>query len=162
MTQPQASIQDTKSTSQLVNLYFNRNQYMTLRYFGVTTNNTQTELFADGLTNNRVRLPDNSITAIRVMGAIYNVTDNTGATVSGVVGVRRTGSALELIPSSGSLTVTGGTGFPNGVTVAIAADTTNNAFRLNVTGVASTQLRYEFLVELACATATESNYGRLT
>lgn len=123
-------------------------------YRGQTIGATPTELFVDGISGQRIKVPTNAtLTAVAYMAA-HNVTD--GVSVS-------TGNAISIKNVSGTTSLTGTVGpvfatIPSAgatATVAYTADNTNDALAVTVTGTAAKTIDYEIAIYIVCATSPE-------
>ena len=162
MPQPNVTIQDSLTTQHMASLWFNRNQFYRFRYFGTTTDNVATEIFVDGISGNRVKVPDASATVVHAMCVIHNTTDGFSGGVGKTACVENIGGTVALAGSEqGNPAIFGDNTNNPGGTVVIAADNTNDAFTLTATGTAAKTIYYECIVDVICATVPESNFGRV-
>jgi hypothetical protein len=159
MPQPQVSIQDGYAQQHLGRLWYNKNQYTEVRYFGTTTAVGPTELFIDGIAGNRLKIPENSVVTIYGVGAGFQTTGTPagfGSTIfASAMNLNGTVTAManatvDVAPDANT------THLPS-----IVADSTNDSLNLQVTSVAQT-VYHEFVVRIVCATDPESNFGQLT
>lgn len=157
MPQPNLSIQDSISVQQTGRLWYNRNQYITYRLFGTTTDATQTELFVDGVSGARIALPFDSMSVFSVRIASLSPTEGSGSTIHG--GISNIANTVALVGTNVADVHNDGT--PQ-TTYSVNADNTNKALRVQVTGTAATVIAHEAIVTLAVSTSPESNFGSLT
>ena len=112
-----------------------------------TTNATVTTLFLDGV-NVRLTLPAETAWTFSINLSAYNDTDNTAAWWIIRGGIRRNaanltaliGSLIEERDSEGTM---------SGTSVAVTADDTNEALNINVTGLASKNIRCVAVVDIS-------------
>jgi len=112
-----------------------------------TTNNTVTTLFLDGV-DDRLTLPAETTWTFSINLSAYNDTDNTAAWWIIRGGIRRNaanitaliGSLIEERDSEGTM---------SGTSVAVTADDTNEALNINVTGLASKNIRWVAVVDIS-------------
>jgi len=162
MPQPNAVIQDSQSNQNIGKLWFNRNQYLTFRYFGTTTNNTATELFIDGITNNRLKIPDASACLVRCDCVIFNITDSFSGGVGKTAVVENLANVVTLAGAEQATpALWGDNANAPGGTIVISASDANDAVVFTVTGTSAKTIAYEALVTVVCATSPESNFGVL-
>ena len=160
MPQPNITIQDSLSAQNASRLWFSRNEYFEFRLFGTTTDATPTELFVDGIQNNRIIIGSDICVTYFYIYAALNATDNNAAGGFGSGTVFRFGT--------GNITLVAGpsnTTYPNSsppASVTPSANTTFQSLSFSVTGTASKTIHHELIVKLAAATLPESNFGRVS
>ena len=112
-----------------------------------TTDATVTTLFLDGV-DDRLTLPAETTWTFSINLSAYNDTDNTAAWWIIRGGIRRNaangtaliGSLIEERDSEGTM---------SGTSVAVTADDTNEALNINVTGLASKNIRWVAVVDIS-------------
>lgn len=160
MPQPNVTIQDSYSAQNQAKLFFNRNQYCMFRFFGTTTTNaTDQELFIDGISGNRLVLPEDCTVTFHALCAGYPTTaaEAVGASITGAV--RRTGSDSFVVGTNVADVFSDGT--PT-FTYAVVPDDVNDSLRVNVATATNETVYHEVILMVAVATSPESNFGSLT
>jgi hypothetical protein len=160
MPDPVANIRSSPAALHMARLWWNRNQYLTLRYFGTTTGATE-ELWIDGVVNNRLQLPTDASFLITLSYTATNLTDDRNAGGITSVVCRNTGGtivAASLVVAN-PMAVTGQA--THNVTAPAFDILNNNQLRLRA-GTAAKTIHWECIAQIACATVPESNMGSLT
>ncbi|WP_026731329.1 hypothetical protein [Fischerella sp. PCC 9605] len=159
MAQPVVTIQDTLALQNKAILFFNRNQYKSqYRYFGSgTANVTDSEMFIDGISGQRLIPPTECAVFIRFDYAIYDyeATKYNGGTLAAVYGVNASGTVSEAGADTGTPAVFG-TATPN-TSVNLHTDGTAIFPRFTITNNSDSTI--EGLMTVVVATNPESNFG---
>ncbi len=161
MPQPQVSIQDTLTQQHLGRLWFNRNQYTEIRYFGTYSAAATNEVFIDGITGNRLKIPDACGVHAQLSYVGYNTTGNIVS--SGIIGtsIKNTGGTVALGGANVAVMAQTGDATPN-FTVTMTADNTNDALVVNCVTSTTDVINWEATLRIVCATSPESNFGVIT
>jgi len=160
MPQPQVSIQDSLAVQSIGKLWFNRNQYQEYRYFGAFSAAATNEMFVDGISGNRLKLPADCGAMLQVNYSIFNVTQ--GKVSVGIIGVaaRLIGTTTAIGGQAAILAATGDA--TPAVTVTATADDTNDAIAINAVTTNTDVVYVEAKVTAIVATSPESNFGSVT
>lgn len=162
MPQPNITIQDSISSQQTGRLWFNKNEWHTWRFFGTTTDGTATELFIDGVSGARLKLPEDSVSTMLFLWSAWNATGSKAG--GGMLGscIKNIAGTLTEVAAEQAVMTTVTDTTPAFVVPAIAADSVNDAVTVTVTGTAATTIYWEvMLIGMTCVTSPESNFGRL-
>lgn len=119
-------------------------------WYGTTTNNTATELFLNGTASNRAVLENNSGYFFTIRAIARDHTNNVfkGWTVRGVI-ARHSNAASTEITSVTSTTYTTGGGTTGDWVLSIAADTTNGALKVEVTGATGVTVKWNIAANIS-------------
>lgn len=118
-------------------------QYGSLSFAGNTTGNTITEIFVGGIASERMPVPNNSARYCRLYAVAIETTSTTGATKQflgdGLI-KNVTGTTVMV----GTLTMASTYGDPSlaAATVTVTADNTNDSLKVEVTGIAATDINW--------------------
>lgn len=120
-----------------------KDQYGSLSFAANTTGNTITEVFVGGIASERMPVPNNSARYCRLYATAIETTSTTGATKQflgdGLI-KNITGTTVMV----GTLTMASTYGDPAlaAATITVTADNTNDSLKIEVTGIAATNINW--------------------
>lgn len=151
----QPTIQDS-FTARTVSMFWANKQaaIQPFRYSGTTTDGSATEIFVNGISGQRVGVPQESALGVFALHVGHNSTDDEADFHGAVALLENDGGTTALIGSQGTIftEINDGTGTSS---ITLAADNTNDALALSVTGTAAKTIYHEVIVFFVCATEPE-------
>ena len=121
------------------------------RFVAKTTDATQTELFIDGIANRRLILPAQSAFAVACLNIVGREVAGNNTLVQHIysLAIKRSANAAStaFVGTPGRTIVGNDTGVADDTAIVVAADTTNGALTIKVTGIAATTFNWTAVVE---------------